>query len=74
MVIPMSMCTFKVGEVVTYRPTQIGRDKSLHTDFAELKPGSLYKIARIEKEAYVVLEGYEGPEGGLYWTEFELAP
>ena len=71
----MSKCPFKVGEFVTYRPTQTGRDKSLHTDFAELQPGSLYKIARIEKDAYVVPEGSEeSPEGGLYWTEFERAP
>ena len=71
----MTKCPFMVGEFVTYRPTQIGRDKLLHTDFADLQPGSRYKIARIEKEAYVVPEGYEeSPEGGLYWTEFELAP
>jgi hypothetical protein len=68
----MSNCPFKVGDSVIYRPTAIGRDKSVMTDLGNLTPGGRYKVARIDKGAYVVLEGYESsPAGGLYWSEFE---
>lgn len=68
-------CPFEIGEFVIYRPSAIGRDKSVMTDLVTLQPGARYKIARIVKDAYVVLEGFENSsEGGLYWTEFQRAP
>jgi len=70
----MNKCPFNVGEFVVYRPSAAGRDKSVMTDLAGLQPGARYRVSRIDKEAYVVVEGHEGsPAGGLYWTEFERA-
>lgn len=41
------------------------------TDLALLQPGKKYKVARIENDEYVVIEGFENsPGGGLYWKEF----
>ena len=41
------------------------------TALAALKPGNKYKVVRIEKDVYIVVEGFENAvEGGLYWTEF----
>ncbi len=41
------------------------------TDLAALEPGKKYKVARIDEDAYVVVEGFEnGIPSGLYWTEF----
>jgi hypothetical protein len=37
----------------------------------KLIPGKRYKIENIQKGAYVVVEGYVHPGGGIYWTEFE---
>jgi hypothetical protein len=42
-------------------------------DGERLVIGKTYKIERIEKESYIVVEGYSHPGGGLYWTEFTLA-
>jgi hypothetical protein len=67
-------CPFKVGEMVIYQPTERGRGLEVMTDLASLEPGAVYKIARIDKGSYVVLEGYENSVGGgLYWTEFRQA-
>lgn len=41
------------------------------TDLAKLEPGNKYKVARIDEDTYVVVEGFENSKsGGLYWTEF----
>ncbi len=41
------------------------------TDLGILKPGDKYKVLRIDKEIYVVLEGFENsPGGGLHWSQF----
>jgi hypothetical protein len=70
----MNKCPFKVGEFVVYRPSAVGRDKSVMIDLASLQPGARYKVSRIDKDVYVVVEGHEGsPAGGLFWTEFERA-
>ena len=34
------------------------------TDLAALKPGSVYKISRVDKDVYIVLEGFENATGG----------
>jgi hypothetical protein len=33
----------------------------------------VYRVERIEKDFYVVVEGYSHPGGGIYWTEFRAA-
>jgi hypothetical protein len=67
-------CPFKAGDTVVYRPTHRGRGLVIMTDLAALIPGNKYKVLRIEREAYVVVEGFENSVGGgLYWTEFAAA-
>ena len=64
-------CSFKVGDTVVYRPSSRGRGHIIMTDLAALKPDNKYKIARIDKDVYVVLEGFENTTpSGIYWTEF----
>jgi hypothetical protein len=64
-------CPFKVGETVIYQPTKRGRGLIIMTALAALKAGGSYKIARIDRGNYVVIEGFENAAGGgLYWTEF----
>ena len=64
-------CPFTVGDTVVYRPSNRGRGLVVMTDLAALKPGEKYKIARIDNDLYVVVEGFENAVGGgLYWTEF----
>ena len=71
----MQPCPFKPGDWVIYKPTSRGRGQVIMTDLAELKPGERYRVARIDKKDYVVIEGFENsPGGGLYWTEFASAP
>jgi hypothetical protein len=68
-------CPFQAGEMVIYQPTERGGGLEVMTDLASLEPGAVYKIARIDKGSYVVLEGYENSVGGgLYWAEFRQAP
>jgi len=63
---------FKAGDIVVYKPSSRGRGKSVMTDLARLRPGERYKVTRVEKDTYLVLEGFESsPTGGLHWTEFE---
>jgi len=41
------------------------------TDLAKLEAGRTYKVARIDKETYVVVEGFgKSTPSGIYWTEF----
>jgi len=56
--------------MVTYRPSRRGHGLD---DADLLEIGKAYRIERIEKEDYVVVEGYRHPGGGIYWTEFEKA-
>jgi hypothetical protein len=37
----------------------------------KLVPGKKYRVKAIQKGVYVVVEGYDHPGGGIYWTEFE---
>ena len=64
-------CPFNPGDTVVYKPSPRGRGLGVMTDLAVLKPGARYKVAQIQQDYYVVLEGFEdSPGGGLYWTEF----
>jgi hypothetical protein len=37
-----------------------------------LVPGNEYVVKEIQDGGYVVVEGYNHPGGGIYWTEFEI--
>ena len=65
---------FKAGDTVIYQPSTRGRGLVIMTDLAALKPGSVYKISRVDKDVYIVLEGFENATGGgVHWTEFRKA-
>ena len=61
-------CPFKAGEYVIYQPSQRGHDL---TDGLRPEIGKKYRVESIEKNNYVVIEGYRHPGGGIYWTEFK---
>ena len=64
-------CPFSVGQSVVYRPSERGRMQDIMTDLDALMTGNTYKIAKIQNELYIVVEGFENsPGGGIYWTEF----
>jgi hypothetical protein len=67
-------CPFEVGDMVIYRPSARG----LATDIIsspsqQLIPGATYRILEVQKNAYVIVEGYITTRGGIYWTEFKAA-
>lgn len=65
------LCPFKPGDTVVYKPSVRGRGLTGMTDLAVLEPGAQYKVAQIQQDYYLVLEGFEdSPGGGLHWTEF----
>lgn len=61
---------FKVGDWVIYRPTDRTRGYTV-MDEQHLVIGRRYRVAEIQDDAYVRVEGYNDPSGGLYWTNFE---
>lgn len=63
-------CPFKAGDYVCYKPSLRGHGLQ-EGDF--LVPDQNYRIERIDKDAYLVIEGECHPGGGLYWTEFKKA-
>ena len=68
-------CPFKTGDWVIYRPSVRGRGLVIMTDLEQLKAGQKYKVARIDDEEYLVLEGFENsPGGGLHCEEFGPVP
>jgi hypothetical protein len=69
----MEPCPFSPGDFVVYRPTRIGRDKSVMTDYAALEVGKQYRVAGVVNGFYVVIEGFEQSlGGGMFWTEFSF--
>ena len=64
-------CPFRAGELVTYSPSDHDLGHLVMTEYANLKRGGTYRIARIDKDVYLVLEGFEkAAGGGLFWTLF----
>jgi hypothetical protein len=64
-------CPFLAGDEVRYSPSSRGRGLVIMTGLPALEPGKIYRIAKIEKRVYVVLEGFEcDSAGGLYFSEF----
>lgn len=66
----MNKCPFKAGDYVIYKPSQRGHNLD---DGERPEIGRKYRVVRIEKDNYVVIDGYQHPGGGIYWTEFEKA-
>ena len=67
-------CPFKAGDYVVYRPSSRGQSLEVMASPSQrLIPGATYKVKAIQKGLYVLVEGYEHPGGGLYWSEFESA-
>ena len=64
-------CPYSVGDSVVYDPTEKGYFSDVMASPAgRLVRRKMYRIERIEKDFYVVVEGYSHPGGGIYWTEF----
>ena len=67
----LKQCPFKIGDTIIYKPSSKGRGAIIMTDLAALQPGRKYKVAKIENEKFIALEGFENAiPSGLYWTEF----
>lgn len=62
-----SKCPYRVDEIVIYRPSAKGYSLEMGQ---RLIPEKKYKIRRIEKDLYVVVDGNSHPGGGLHWSEF----
>jgi hypothetical protein len=64
-------CNLRVGDTVIYHPSPRGLALDVMSPPAgSLVPGKDYKISEIQKNCYVVVNGYDHPGGGIYWTEF----
>jgi|GEM_PF-769875 hypothetical protein len=67
-------CPFKVGDMVIYRPSARGLTTDIMSSpSSQLIPGTAYRIIEVQNNAYVIVEGYHHPGGGIYWTEFKAA-
>lgn len=64
----MKRCPFRVGAIVIYKPSSRGHGQD---DDHLFEIGKKYRIERIDNDSYVVVEGYQHPGGGIFWTEFE---
>ncbi len=62
---------FRVGDLVRYTPSDSGYASDVMSE--RLLRGQVYRVERIEKGSYIVVEGYHHPGGGLHWTEFSPA-
>lgn len=66
-------CPFRVGQLVRYSPSDRGYGEDVMFD-GRLKIGGIYSIVEIQDKDYVLVEGYNHPGGGLYWSEFQEVP
>ena len=66
----MKSCPYRPGDFVVYSPSE--REYDIE-DGDRLIIGKTYKIERIDRELYIVVEGYRHPGGGLYWEQFTPA-
>lgn len=67
-----NLCPYMKGELLIYKPTQKALDLDvMSSESDKLVSGRVYKVAKIQDETYVVVEGSNHPGGGIYWTEFE---
>jgi hypothetical protein len=71
-VIKQGPCPYGIGDCVIYTPTQRGIDLSvMFSPGGQLVPGNKYTVKEIQKDSYVLVDGYDHPSGGIFWTEFE---
>jgi len=67
-------CSFKVGDRVIYKPSERGWGQVIMSSpSGKLERGKEYTVTAIVKNAYIVVEGYSDPGGGIHWTEFKSA-
>jgi len=67
----MPLNPYRIGDWVIYNPSRRGHDLDVMTrPENELVPGEKYRIATIENDDYIVVEGYLHPGGGIYWSDF----
>jgi hypothetical protein len=65
-------CPFKAGDLVVYRPSLKGFGlEAMATE--RLVPGQTYRVKEIQKDMYLLPEGYSHPGGGIIWTEFSAS-
>jgi len=63
---------FIPGDHVIYMPSVRGlSDDAMSPDSQKLVPFGKYVVKEIQDDRYVVVEGYDHPGGGVYWTEFQ---
>jgi hypothetical protein len=55
--------------MVIYNPS--ARGFALDANSNRLEPGKKYRVSKVERSLYIVVECYNHPGGGLYWTEFK---
>ena len=67
LIVNKEKCPFKVGEIVVYQPGSRGEGLVIMTELAALKPGNKYRIARIDNDVYLVLEGFENAAGEVLY-------
>ncbi len=65
-------CPFTIGECVIYLPSQQGHNQQvMFSDSGQLIVGQKYQVVDIEKEFYIVVNGFRHPSGGIHWSEFK---
>ena len=66
-------CPFQAHDTVRYTPSARGLGLDVMSPpGSHLVPGETYRVASIEREEYVVVEGYKHPGGGIHWSEFSF--
>jgi len=65
-------CPYAVGEAVIYEPSAKGL--AYYPLDKALTPGTEYVVQAVLDEVYILVEGYNPPGGGIYWTEFKALP
>lgn len=69
-----AQCPFEIGQNVVYRPSARGLALNVMASSSQkLVSGKICAIKEIQNGAYVVVEGYDHPGGGINWTEFRRA-
>ena len=71
----MALNPYRIGDLVIYKPSRRGHALDVMSDAKyQLTPGETYRVAAIESDDYILVEGYAHPGGGIYWTEFSPLP
>lgn len=66
-------CTFKVGDIVVYRPSQHGWGyEVMRSD--RLVPGQEYLVKEVSADFEYIVVDQSGHPRGMVWTEFQPKP